>query len=53
MPLYPLCEQPTGLKELDPRSYQFAPASWTQRIRPAGRATFRSEQLYNVLKQAQ
>ena len=52
-----LCEHPTGhkvdVKELDPRSYQFAPACWIQRIRPAGRATFRSEQLYNVLTQNQ
>lgn len=37
----PLCEVPTSrkadVKELDPRYYQFAPACWTQRIRPAGR----------------
>lgn len=49
----PLCELPTGrkadVKELDPRYYQFAPACWTQRIRPAGRQTYRSENLYNVL----
>ena len=37
----PLCDQPAGkvvdIRELDPKYYQFVPACWTQRIRPAGR----------------
>lgn len=51
----PLCGLPTGrkvdVKELDPRSYQFTPACWIQRIRPAGKVTYRSENLYNVVTQ--
>ena len=50
---YPLCQVPTSrkadVKELDPRTYQFAPSCWIERIRPAGRTTYRSERLYNVL----
>lgn len=50
---FPLCQLPTGrkadVKELDPKSYQYAPACWTERIRPAGRTTYRSERLYNIL----
>jgi hypothetical protein len=48
-----LCENPTrknaDIKELDPRYYQFVPVCWTQRIRPAGKQTFKSEKLLDVL----
>ena len=51
----PLCEHPTDrkvdTKELNPKYYQFVPACWTQRIRPAGRETFKCERLYDVLTQ--
>lgn len=53
----PLCEQPTDrkvdTKELNPKYYQFVPACWTQRIRPAGRETFKCERLYDVLTQTE
>jgi len=49
----PLCQHPTGrqapLQELDPKSYAHLPSCWTQRIRPAGKLTYQSEGLYNVL----
>ena len=38
------------LHELDPRNYKFVPSVWTQRIRPAGRPTYKSEALYSVIK---
>ena len=51
----PLCEHPTDrkvdTKELNPKYYQFVPACWTHRIRPAGRETFKCERLYDVLTQ--
>ena len=37
------------LHELDPRNYKFVPACWMNRIKPAGRETFKSEALYNVI----
>ena len=49
----PLCEQPTGKRasavEMNPKNYQFVPVCWTQRIRPAGKNTFRSENLCKVM----
>ena len=41
-------EEPEEMK-LDPKNYKFKPACFTNRIRPAGRNTFKSDNLYNVL----
>lgn len=37
------------LHELDPKNYKFVPAHMVDRIRPAGRNTYKSEALYNVI----
>lgn len=37
------------LHELDPKNYKFVPAHMVNRIRPAGRDTYKSEALYNVI----
>ena len=46
---------PTSTKapaqELDPKTYQYLPSCWTQRIRPAGKVTYKSEALYDVVVQ--
>eukprot|EP00347_Sterkiella_histriomuscorum_P002000 403369862 len=53
----PLCQLPTQNKapqtELNPRNYQYLPSCWTQRIRPAGKLTYQSESLYDVVGQKQ
>jgi hypothetical protein len=34
---------------LNPKSYAFVPSTWTQRIRPAGQQTKRSEGVFSVM----
>jgi hypothetical protein len=36
---------------LNPKSYAFVPSTWTQRIRPAGQQTKRSEGVFSVMHQ--
>ncbi|CDW78051.1 UNKNOWN [Stylonychia lemnae] len=49
----PMCIIPTNTaaqkNELNPRNYQQLPSCWTQRIRPAGKLTYKSESLYDVV----
>ena len=43
-----LVDQGCDPEELNPRNYAFLPSCWTQKIRPAGRKTAKTESLQGI-----
>lgn len=46
---YQEMEGTQAMAERDPKKYAYYPSSWTQKIIPAGKVTFKSESISNIM----